>query len=157
MINIAILVGRIGKNLPTAIETSRKDWKIFFSVATERAYFNAKKGEPAKEVEWHQICCFVKSITQGKAKILMSLKTGDTVSIVGKNRTRLYMGKDGEKRYDRYVDITDYDSRFDVVKRAGKYVPEVVKVEPDPPRQQYMGEEQPDIYTPEGEMPFSDI
>ena len=93
-VNMAILLGRLGRDPETRVSSQGDSLICTFSLATSRFRRDAN-GQNAEEVEWHDIVCF------GKTAEVASkwLRKGSQAHIVGRISTSTYTGKDGtEKR-----------------------------------------------------------
>ncbi len=97
--NLAILVGRIGKDGATVREKGDKKF-ISFSLATSER-FKDKEGKTQERTEWHNVVSFREGL------ILLAsndnLRQGSLVSIEGMLRTRKYEDKDGITRYSTSI------------------------------------------------------
>lgn len=88
-----ILIGNLGKD-PEIHTFEDGSKKASFSLAVSESYKN-KAGEKVESTEWFNIACF-----NGLAGVVENyLKKGSKVYIEGKNKTRSYDDKDGNKKY----------------------------------------------------------
>lgn len=93
MVNMAVIVGRIGKD-PEVRYTPSGAMVTSFSLATDESYKD-KSGTKQKKTEWHNI------VTFGKLAEICGnyLEKGKLVFIRGKIQTQSWEDKDGNKKY----------------------------------------------------------
>ena len=93
MVNLNILVGRLGKDPEMKYATSGT-CIANFTVATSRSYKN-KQGEKVEDTEWNRCVAF------GRTGEVCGeyLHKGSLVFITGRLQTREWEDKDGVKRY----------------------------------------------------------
>lgn len=102
-INKVQLTGNIGKK--PEIKTFESGNKLArFSMATNEEY-TTKKGDKAKETQWHNITVWGKL-----ADLVEGLEQGTQVSIEGRLVTRSYE-KDGQKKYITEVVASDVTAK----------------------------------------------
>ncbi len=102
MINLSILVGRIGKDVEHRVLDNGTHLSSF-SVATNKKYKDKQTGEKKEITDWHNIVSF------GKVAELISqyAKKGDLVHIIGESRARSWE-KDGVTRYTTEVVVDKF-------------------------------------------------
>lgn len=92
--NEHILVGNLGKD-PEVRFTQSGMAITSLNVGCNRPYYNQKTGEKEQLTDWVRVVAFgtlAESAGEG-------LQKGDKVIVVGRQNTRSYDDKDGEKRY----------------------------------------------------------
>jgi len=106
MVNLVILVGRLGKD-PEIRYTQDGAAVCNFSIATSETWKD-RNGEKQQKTEWHRIIAFRKL-----AEICNQfLQKGSLIYLEGKLQTRTWEDKDGNKRSTTEI-------RMDVMKMLG--------------------------------------
>ena len=92
-VNKVILIGNLGTD--PEVKTLTSGTKVArLRIATSESYTN-KEGERVTNTEWHSV-----NLWRGLAEVAEKyLKTGNTIYVEGKLRTRSYDDKDGVTRY----------------------------------------------------------
>lgn len=109
MVNMVVLVGRLGKDSETKFTQAGKA-VTNFSVATD---FKPREGE--KKTEWHNI------VLWDAEKLATYLVKGKQVYIKGRLQTRKWQDKEGNDRYSTEVvaeDVRLLGSKDDSASRA---------------------------------------
>lgn len=100
-VNKVILIGNLGAD-PELRKVDSGDSVCELRVATNEKWID-KSGEKQERVEWHRVVVWGKS-GEACAKFLSK---GSPVYVEGKNRTRSWDDKDGNKRYMTEVVAND--------------------------------------------------
>lgn len=92
-VNMAIILGRLGRDPETRVASQGESLVCTFSVATSRIRKDAN-GNPAEEVEWHDVVCFGKTAEVASKWLAKGLQ----VHIVGRIATRTFTARDGTEK-----------------------------------------------------------
>jgi len=132
-----ILLGNVGKD--PEVRTVGESKVANFSLATSESYKN-KSSERVTNTEWHNIVVWGK-----RAEIVEKyVKKGSTLYIEGKNKTRQWEDKEGNKRYSTDVVIEQFGGEL-------KFVGKKQESEPKPEGQTDFNNEPTE---PDDDLPF---
>lgn len=106
MINLQVLVGRIGRD-PELKYLQGGQAVLKFSVATSEHF--QKNGEWQEKTTWHNVVAWGKTAEYQGAK----LAKGDLVFVQGSLESRKWTGQDGQER-------TSYETKADRIRFLGK-------------------------------------
>jgi single-strand DNA-binding protein len=96
-VNKVILIGRVGK--PPEVKNFDNGGKIVnFSLATDESYKD-KQGQKVEATEWHNVSISGKLVDVVEKYV----KQGDMLYLEGKNKTRSWDDKEGNKKYTTEV------------------------------------------------------
>jgi len=136
-VNRVILVGNVGKD--PEVRQVGESKVANFSLATSESYKN-KSSEKVVNVEWHNIVVWGK-----RAEIVEKyVKKGSTLYVEGKNKTRQWEDKEGNKRYSTDVVIEQFGGEL-------KFVGKKTESEPKPESQTDFNNEPTE---PDDDLPF---
>lgn len=122
MVNVAILIGRLGKD-PEVRYTQDGSMVTSFSLATDEKWKD-KNGDYQQKTEWHNIVAFGKL-----AEICGNhLSKGSLVFVDGKISTKQWEDKDGVKRYKTEIIIGEMKM---LEKKTGEARPEAAPKDDD--------------------------
>lgn len=96
--NKVTLIGNVG-NEPEVITFDSGDKIVKLNLATSEYWKDKQTGEKRSQTEWHNV------VIQGNVASVAEnyVKKGDKIAVSGKNRTRQWESKTGEKRYTTEV------------------------------------------------------
>ena len=101
--SMTIIVGNLGADPELKYMPNDGGAVLNISVATTVAWSDKQSGEKKSETEWHR-CVLFRGQAENAAKYL---KKGSKVNIVGRNRTRKWVGEDKIDRYTTEIMVRD--------------------------------------------------
>ena len=102
-LNKVQLIGRLGADPDIKQMVNGKN-VARLSIATSQSWKDKSSGERKEKTEWHKIVMW-----GPQAKLAQSfLKKGSQVFLEGKNQTRQWETKEGEKRYTTEVNVRSF-------------------------------------------------
>lgn len=132
MLNKSMLIGNLG-SIPTLRFTQAKVPVMNLDICTVEQWF--KDGEYHEKTEWHKVVMFGDNATRYSEK----LNKGDMIYVEGKNQTRDWKDKDGNKRTTTEVIVRQLRR---LVIRKGEAVPNQHDEQPPAP-EPTMGDDVP--------------
>lgn len=98
--NKVVLIGNLGKD--PEVKTIGKSKLVKFSIATNEKYRNGK-GESVTDTQWHNLIAWGKTAEFAEKY----LSKGREVAIEGKLVTSNYIDKNGIKRYNTEIQVSE--------------------------------------------------